>query len=185
MSKFPKSKDFSQILLNTIFSFMVCDGDISPDEIVFIKKMASDKSVFGDIDINHELDEMVRLVNLRGVDYLEDFFKRVRNASLSENQELILLDSAIQTIQSDNEIKLDEINFLRILRTMLKVTDAQIIEHIPNVSKEFLSKDDLTDIYIKEIYANYFHQRELPKFEIDDVMDITESVDFGNSSDEE
>ncbi len=141
--------DFSKILLKTVFTFMVCDGDISPAEIDYIKDTVSKDTLFGDIDIDFEINEMIDLVNLKGVDYLEDYFKKIKHANLSEQQELTLLKSAIQTIESDNLIKQDEINFLRILRTVIKVSDEKITEAFPKLAPDFISKDGLTDAYIR------------------------------------
>lgn len=182
MSERSKNSEFPKILLNTIFTFMVCDGDISPDELEYIKKMTVNQSLFEDMDVDKELQEMVRLVNLKGVDYLGDYFKKVKHADLSEEDELLMLEFALETIKSDNQIKMDEVNFLKILRTMLKSSDEKILTRFPEMAKDFVKKDDLTNAYIKEIYENYFNQKELPKFDIDDVQDITDNVNLGKGA---
>jgi len=177
----PKSKEFPLILLKTIFSFMICDGKMSPDELKYLRTYASKDQMFKDIDVEQELDDMVDLVNLKGVDFLQDYFKKVNHINLTEDQEITMLDCAMEMIQSDNKIKQDEINFLRILRTELKTSDDKILEKFPDIALHFVQKDDLTAAYIKEIYDNYFHERELPQFDFMDVKDISDSFDFGKS----
>lgn len=178
----PKSTEFPLILLKTIFSFMICDGRMSPDELKFLRSFASKDKLFNDLDVEQELDDMVDLVNLKGVDFLKDFFKKIHHVSLTESQEILMLKCAIVTIQSDNKIKQDEINFLRVLRTELKASDDTLLDNFPDIALHFVKKDDLTSAYIKEIYENYFHERELPQFDIMDVQDISDKIDLGKSN---
>jgi len=45
---------------------MSCDGDIASEEVDMIKKMSKEKNLFGDIDIDKELDGLVNEINLKG-----------------------------------------------------------------------------------------------------------------------
>ncbi|MEO9965351.1 MAG: hypothetical protein ABJF11_06170 [Reichenbachiella sp.] len=174
--------DFSKLLLKTVFSFMTCDGHIAPKEIGFIKELAREKVDLEGIDVDKELNQMVELINLKGLDFFDDYFKKLNNSSLTEEQEILLLESAIHTITADDKVKSEEISFLKILRTALKSPDEKILAKFPKIGKNFIQKDELTDIYIKELYSNYFKQQKLPNFDLSQVQDISDSVDFGNSS---
>lgn len=176
--------EFSKLLLKTVFSFMTCDGHISPKEVEFIKQLAKDKIDMPESTVDQELNLMVDLINLKGLDFFDDYFKKVKSSSLTEDQEILLLESAIQTITADDEVKNEEINFLKILRTALKSPDQKILEKFPKIGKNFIQKDELTDLYIKELYSNYFKQNTLPMFDLSQVQDITDSVDFGTGSTE-
>lgn len=175
------NSDFSKLLLKTVFSFMTCDGHISPKEIGFIKELAKEKIDLADIDVDAELKLMVELINLKGLDFFDDYFKKVNNATLSEEQEILLLESAIQTITADDQVKKEEINFLKILRTTLKSPDQKILDKFPKIGKNFIQKDALTDIYIKELYSNYFKENTLPTFDLSQVQDISDSINFGTN----
>jgi len=174
--------DFAKLLIKTVFSFMTCDGHIDAKEIEFLKNLAKEKVDQSGIDIEVELNQLVELINLKGLDFFDDYFKKLNNASLTEEQELLLLESAIQTITADDKVKREEINFLKILRTALKSPDQKILERFPKIGKNFIHKDAFTDIYIKELYSNYFKENTLPIFDLSQVKDISDSVDFGTNS---
>ncbi|WP_420582700.1 TerB family tellurite resistance protein [Reichenbachiella sp.] len=172
--------DFAKLLVKTVFSFMTCDGHISPKEVDFLKKLAKEKVDLTGIDIDKELNQMIELINLKNLDFFDDYFKKLNNSTLTEEQELLLLESAIQTITADDKVKREEINFLKILRTALKSPDQKILDKFPKIGKNFIHKDAFTDIYIKELYSNYFKESTLPMFDLSQVKDISDSVDFGD-----
>lgn len=172
--------DFAKLLVKTVFSFMTCDGHISPKEVEFLKQLAKEKVDLTGIDIDNELNQMIELINLKGLDFFDDYFKKLNNSTLTEEQELLLLESAIQTITADDKVKREEINFLKILRTALKSPDQKILDKFPKIGKNFIHKDAFTDIYIKELYSNYFKESTLPMFDLSQVNDISDSVDFGD-----
>jgi len=136
---------FDEILLRTAFSFMTCDGHIDKKEITSIMKMAQSKYLFGKIDIETELENMLERINLR-------------------------------LIYADLEIKESELRFLRVLRTMLNISDELIFSKFPILSKDFVCENEFTEEYIKELYQNYFKHQVMPTFDITDVLDISKSV---------
>lgn len=173
---------YQTLLLKTVFSFMICDSHIADDEVAMIKKSANENKLFGDIDIDQELVTLVEHVNRRGISFFDDYFKKIKHADLSEEQELELLSMAIKTVNADSQIKKEEISFLKILRVLLKVSNEKIIEQFPEVGSKFVDKDEFTEIYFKELYANFFKVREIPVFDINDVKDITDEFQKGFSS---
>ncbi|MEP2026133.1 MAG: TerB family tellurite resistance protein [Reichenbachiella sp.] len=174
--------DFAKLLIKTVFSFMTCDGHIAPKEVEFLKQLAKEKVDLSGIDLDAELKMLIELINLKGLDFFDDYFKKLNNSTLNEEQEMLLLESAIQTITADDKVKREEINFLKILRTALKSPDQKILDKFPKIGKNFIHKDAFTDIYIKELYSNYFKENTLPMFDLSQVKDISDSVDFGSES---
>jgi hypothetical protein len=57
---------FNKLLLKTAFSCMACDGDIDKREVVLIKTMHQEKKIFGEIDINQELENLLLEINRDG-----------------------------------------------------------------------------------------------------------------------
>lgn len=168
--------DYQKLLLQTVFAFMICDTHISQDEVSFMRKMAEGKELFGELNIDDELAELIDHVNRRGIDFFDDYFKRLKRIEMSEEQEILLLDSAIKTIKADDKIKSEEVNFLKILRTLLKLSNDKILSVFPEVGPQFVDKDKFTDIFFKELYSNYAKLTEMPMFDISDVQDITKSM---------
>ena len=99
----------NELLLRTAFACMSCDGDIAAEEVDLIKQMASEKHLFGDIEIDEELDKLVNEINAKGKGFLKQYLVSLAEQNLSEEQELNVADVAVQTIRSDNKIEYSEI----------------------------------------------------------------------------
>ena len=155
----------NELLLRTAFACMSCDGDIASEEVTLIKQMSKEKHLFGDIDIDKELDELVNEINLKGKAFLKQYLSSLTEAALTEEQELKVADVAVQTIRADNKIEYSEIKFFKVLRSNLKdVTDETLLEKIEGIDESFLAQDIRAD-YL-QMYDNYFNTIEMPKFEI-------------------
>ena len=64
----------NELLLRTAFACMSCDGDIATEEVELIKQMANEKHLFGDIEIDKELDKLVNEINIKGKVFLTQLF---------------------------------------------------------------------------------------------------------------
>jgi len=155
----------NQLLLRTAFACMSCDGDIATEEVYVIKQMAREKHLFGDIDIDKELDSLVSEINLKGKGFLKEYLQSLADGELTEEQELKVADVAVQTIRADDRIEYSEIKFFKVLRSNLKnVSDETLLEKIDGIDENYLAQDIRTD-YL-QMYDDYFNAIELPIFEI-------------------
>lgn len=155
----------NELLLRTTFACMSCDGDIATEEVDLIKQMAQEKHLFGDIDIDKELDELVREINLKGKGFLKQYLISLAEQELTEEEELQVADIAVQTIRADNRIKYSEIKFFKVLRSNLKVvSDDTLLDKIDGIDENYLAQDIRAD-YL-QMYDDYFNTIELPKFDI-------------------
>lgn len=155
----------NELLLRTAFACMSCDGDIASEEVDMIKQMSKDKRLFGDIDIDKELDELVKEINLKGKGFIKEYLINLAEESLTEEQELKVADVAVQTICADSRIEYSEIKFFKVLRSNLKiVSDETLLEKIDGIDENFLAQDIHTD-YL-QMYDDYFSAIELPRCEI-------------------
>lgn len=155
----------NELLLRTAFACMSCDGEIANEEIDLIKQMATEKHLFGEIDINEKLDDLVKEINKKGKGFLKQYLVSLAEQSLTEGQELEVADVAVQTIRSDNKIEYSEIKFFKVLRSNLKVvSDEILLEKIDGIDENYLAQDIRAD-YL-QLFDDYFNTIELPKFEI-------------------
>lgn len=155
----------NELLLRTAFACMSCDGDIASEEVELIKQMSKEKHLFGEVDIDKELDRLVNEINLKGKGFLKQYLKSLAEESLTEEQELKVADVAVQTIRADNRIEYSEIKFFKVLRSNLKiVSDETLLEKIDGIDENYLAQDIQAD-YL-QMYDDYFNTTELPKFEI-------------------
>lgn len=157
--------EMNELLLRTAFACMSCDGNIAPEEVELIKQMAINNHLFGDIDIDKELDNMVGEINIKGKRFLKQYLISLSEQSMTEDEELKVADVAVQTIRADNKIEYSEIKFFKVLRSNLKVvTNEQLLEKIDGIDENYLSQDIQTD-YL-QMFDDYFNTIELPKFNL-------------------
>ena len=157
--------ELNELLLKTAFACMSCDGEIAAEEVDILKQMAQNKHLFGDIDINKELDRLVLEININGKAFLKQYLLSLSELTLTEDEELKIADVAVQTIRSDNKIEYSEIKFFKVIRSNLKnVSDNKLLETIEGIDENYLAQDIKTD-YL-HLYEDYFDNIELPKFNI-------------------
>ena len=155
----------NELLLRTAFACMSCDGDIASEEIELIKQMATEKHLFGEIDIDKELDKLVKEINEKGKGFLKQYLISLADQTLTEDEDLKVADVAVQTIRADNIIQYSEIKFFKVLRSNLKVvSDETLLEKIGGIDENYLAQDIRAD-YL-QMYDDYFNTIELPIFEI-------------------
>ena len=153
----------NELLLRTAFACMSCDGDIATEEVDLIKQMAMEKHLFGDIDIEKKLDDLVKEINAKGKGFLKQYLVSLADQTLTEDEELKVADVAVQTIRSDNKIEYSEIKFFKVLRSNLKVvSDETLLEKIEGIDENYLAQDIRAD-YL-QMYDDYFDEIELPNF---------------------
>lgn len=159
----------NELLLRTAFACMSCDGDIATEEVALIKQMSEERQLFGKIDIDKELDKLVKEINLKGKAFLKQYLASLAEESLTEEQELKVADVAVQTIRADNRIEYSEIKFFKVLRSNLKiVSDETLLEKIDGIDENYLAQD-IQAGYL-QMYDDYFNTIELPKFEIGKIQ---------------
>lgn len=155
----------NELLLRTAFACMSCDGDIAAEEVDMIKQMSKEKNLFGDIDIDKELNVLVNEINLKGNGFLKQYLTSLAEQSMTEEEEIHVANVAVQTIRADNKIEYSEIKFFKVLRSNLKkVSDETLLEKIEGIDENYLAQDIRAD-YL-QMYDDYFNMIELPKFNL-------------------
>lgn len=160
-----KIYDFNRILLKTAFSFMTCDSHIDKDEVALIKDMAEKDTLFGEIDINDELDGFIKGINVMGISYLKDYISILRNTQFTPTQELALVEMATKTLYADGKVDYNEVRFFRIFRSMLGVSDTLIKKKCPELTEEFFESDIFSHSFLSQLFDDYFDKIEMPIFE--------------------
>ena len=144
---------------------MASDGKIDDKEISQIKLMYDKSELFKDFNFQDEINLLVHKINSRGKDFIKYYFNLLDNADLSEKEELILIDFAIQTIHSDGVDEYSEIKFFKNIRHRLKVSDEQILNNHPEV-EYWLEEDIATEFSLDKITKQYLDSADFPNFEL-------------------
>ncbi len=156
---------FNKLLLKTAFCCMASDGSIDQKEIDQIKLMYEKSELFQGLDFREEINRLIAKINMKGKDFIKYYFDLLSEANLSEEEELMLIDFAIETIHSDGVDDYSEIKFFKNIRQRLKLTDEMILNIHPEV-EYWLEQDIITESYLEKISKQYLEEVELPQFEL-------------------
>ena len=164
---------FNKLLLKTAFSCMACDGNIDRKEINLIKRLQKERKTFGEIDINRELDTLIRAINKDGHQFLKEYFNELANIELTEADEMNLIEVAIDIIKADEKVEYNEIKFFKVIRSKLKIKDGQLLEKHPDF-EDYLEQDIITDIFSSRLQDDFFNTQISKVFEL--ISEIDENI---------
>lgn len=156
---------FDRLLLKTAFCCMASDGHIDTREIAIINSLCNKSSLFNDFNFSEEINALVKKLNERGKEFIRYYFDLLKQTDLTEQEELSLIEFAINTIRADEHIEYSEIKFFKVIRHHLKISDQKILEVYPDID-QFLEQDIITESYIDKISKQYLETTELPQFEL-------------------
>lgn len=160
-----ETNSLEKLILTTAFSCMAADGKIDKREIALIKLMCEKSLLFENFNFNEEINILVSKINKSGKEFITNYLALLETSSLSEQEELTLIDFAIQTIKADDQIEYSEIKFFKNIRYRLKVSNENILAVYPG-SEQFLEEDIITESFIDKITNQYLESAELPQFEL-------------------
>lgn len=156
---------FDRLLLKTAFCCMASDGHIDNREISIINSLCEQSPLFSNFNFHEEINLLVNKINSDGKAFIQYYFDLLKQAQLSEQEELTLIDFAIQTINADEQVEYSEIKFFKNIRHRLKVSDEKILERFPDI-EQFLEEDIITEGFLDKITSQYFEATALPQFEL-------------------
>lgn len=161
---------FNKLLLKTAFSCMACDGDIDKREVVLIKTMHQEKKTFGEIDINQELGNLLLEINRDGQKFFKRYFNELASSELTEENELKIIEAAIDTIKADEKVEYSEIKFFKVIRSKLRIKNEPILDKHPDF-EEYLEQDIISESYLARLQDDFFDIQTSPEFELISTID--------------
>jgi uncharacterized tellurite resistance protein B-like protein len=161
---------FDKLLLKTAFCCMAADGKIDNREISLIKSLCEKSPFFTNFNFQEEINLLVDQINSGGKAFIQYYFDLLKEAKLTEQEELTLIDFAIKTINADEQIEYSEIKFFKNIRHRLNVSDDKILARFPDIEL-YLEDDIITDGYLDKITSDYFEISQLPKFDLISIAD--------------
>jgi uncharacterized tellurite resistance protein B-like protein len=156
---------FDKPLLKTAFCCMASDGHIDNREIALIKTMCEKSALFREFNFQEEINSLVAQINAKGTEFISLYFDQLSKFNLTEEEELTLIDFAVQTINADEQVEYSEIKFFKNIRHRLKVSDEKILSVFPAI-EQFLEEDIITESFLDKITKQYLDEAELPQFEL-------------------
>jgi uncharacterized tellurite resistance protein B-like protein len=156
---------------------MACDGDIDMREVRLIKELHRLNNTFGAIDIEEELDKLLISINHDGHKFLKDYFAELTNSSLTEADELKLVEVAIETIKADEKVEYSEIKFFKVIRSKLKIDNEPILKIHPDF-EEYLEQDIISESYLARLQEDFFDTHTTNEFQLSTKIDEESMKDF-------
>lgn len=132
--------ELQELYLKTVFSCMACDGDIAPEEIELVKKLASETDLFSGLDVENMINNYVTSINQNGRAFLKSYLNDIAEAELNDNEQMNIVDLAFKTIMADNVIEYAEVKFFKKIRVRLSLSDEAILAKHPD-KEDFLLPD--------------------------------------------
>jgi uncharacterized tellurite resistance protein B-like protein len=164
---------FDKLLLKTAFCCMAADGKIDNREISLIKSLCEKSPFCTNFNFQEEINLLVDQINSGGKAFIQYYFDLLKEAKLTEQEELTLIDFAIKTINADEQIEYSEIKFFKNIRHRLNVSDDKILARFPDIEL-YLEDDIITDGYLDKITSDYFEISQLPKFDLISIADSSQ-----------
>lgn len=130
----------NELFLKTLFCCSACDGDIAPEEVSLVKQLSLYDSSFAGIEVERIINSYVESINEQGSIFLKNYLYEIENATLSDEEQIKLVELAIKMIEADNQILYSEIKFFKKIRNRLSISDDYILEKLPE-SEDYLLPD--------------------------------------------
>jgi uncharacterized tellurite resistance protein B-like protein len=162
---------FDKLLLKTAFCCMAADGNIDDREISLIKSMCEESPLFTNFNFQEEINLLVGKINSGGKSFIQYYFDLLKQSQLNEEEELTLIDFAIQTINADGQIEYSEIKFFKNIRQRLSISDEQILAHFSDM-EQYLEQDVINSTSLENTTREYFEISELPQFDLINIADL-------------
>ena len=128
----------NELYLKTAFCCMACDGEIASDEVQLIKDYVKDSSLFNNLNVEELLNVYIESVNTIGAVFLTAYLNELKSESLTPEQEITIMQIAINMMEADKEIRYSEIRFFKQIRACLCVDDEIVEKKFPNKEDFFL-----------------------------------------------
>jgi uncharacterized tellurite resistance protein B-like protein len=158
--------DYQKLLLMASVCMMACDGKIHKDEIDEIRKISETTTYFEKIDYAKEIDSIVSDIAKNGKNTIQKLFRTIKENELTHVQELLLVEVLMRIIYADNVKDPNEVMFLNIVRSYLKIHSEMLMQRFGNTDLLFNKdcKEVVKSNEVKKSTQNqFFTNLTLPK----------------------
>lgn len=151
-----KTIDFQNFLLKSAIAMMACDGSIDNEEIAEIENMVTNEIYFMGFDYEKPFEDNLNYIKSNGKKAINDYLDELCSLDLNDKQEIRLIEVLIRTIESDKKVENNEIIFLQLVKSKLKITEETIITKFPSQMSYLIDSNNygMNEKFIDEI--NFF-----------------------------
>lgn len=127
----------NELLLQTAFCCMACDGVIANEELEILKKLVGDQR-FANVNTEECINAYVAQINSNPVLFIKDYLHNLEDSNLDDEKALELVKLAVDVIESDNEVAYSEVKFFKQVRRRLRIADNVILSQYPEMEDYLL-----------------------------------------------
>jgi len=148
-----KTIEFQNFLLKSAIAMMSCDGSIDNEEIAEIENMVTNEIYFMGFDYEKPFEANLNYIKSNGKKAINDYLDELSSLDLNDKQELRLIEVLIRTIESDKKVENNEIKFLQLVKSKLKITEETIITKFPKQMSYLVDSNNygLSEKFLDEI----------------------------------
>lgn len=156
--------NLKKLLFKVAFCAMAADGKIDHREIKEMQVMDKNTSYFADIDLSDELQKLLSGFEIKGKKIINELFDELRNNELTALHELLVLEIALRIISADDDIDDNEVKFIKLIRSKLKVPDETIKDRF-GVIEYLIDKDHNTNIKTELTETGFVSELIMPELQ--------------------
>jgi len=151
---------FKNLLLETAVSAIACDGSVDEKEIEALRNIEKNSPYFSSDDLSKDLGKYLKNCEKNLEKFQSSLFKKIKKAKLNILQELSLMEISLRIISADEKEEEDEINFVKLLRSNLSISDLILYQRFGKIEYlgilnfeenfvDFKEKDESDNIAMK------------------------------------
>ncbi|MAT40557.1 MAG: hypothetical protein CL946_13250 [Ectothiorhodospiraceae bacterium] len=166
-----ETAQFKELLFETAIFVRAADGKMNEDNIREIQSYSKIASYFKDLDCDRIMADLLAKLRTNHEHAMEVYFHRLREAELTLIQELLILEIIMRMMHVTEAPSQREIEFLKSVRTRLKVYNEIILERFGEV--DYLVNKKYADVKEteEENYLEEMRSPDLMKFNDVDLND--------------
>jgi uncharacterized tellurite resistance protein B-like protein len=132
-----ENEHIKKIFLDIAVAAISCDGDIDEREITKLKEIEKNSPYFSEFDLAEPLNESLENSMKDLKTFQNQLFFSIRSADLNIVHQLSAIDISLEIISADNKIEQSEIEFIKLLRENLIVSDELVLERFGDIDYLF------------------------------------------------
>lgn len=126
-----KTYEFQKLLFQSAVCMMAIDGIIHEHEKKELLSIVKNTPYFFDFDHEKQLENDLLILKNEGKNAINNLLNKISGSELNEKQEIILIEVLLKIIEADEKINIDEIKFLQLVKSRIKVSEETLILKFP------------------------------------------------------
>jgi len=166
--------DYRKLLLSAAFHAMTCDGELHQDELDSIRSLSEKSKIFGDLDINSELETLSQELQRSTRDSFRNFFSLIHSSNLDLSAQLQVMEVVIRVVYADGKIDENEVMYLKKMISTLGILPELLEQRFGSIRKLLGLSEQ----------KNYSSDSKELEFEIPEIEDLDKFTfkDFKNDT---